>query len=717
MVVKLIENIIKAIYAEIDTLENSLIQNENKAIELRRSFEKLCKHILGYEQSNTKETLYNMINSVTKKSKKLNIQYVCHNLRKDLNQWSHDNPNKLSDVELEDYILRYKNIIEIITGIKNTTKSNEIKPFQLDLLNLNPKQKIAVESTRKIVLVNAGPGTGKTFLIVVRILNELNKNNDKKIFGLSFTNKASEELEHKIDDKIFSTNLALCRKNIFTATIHSFALFFIQEYFESNNIYFKFVIIDDLELEEIKNEFENDKNLINQYLRENSILTFDMIIDMFLGTVKNNEKFRLFLSDKLNEIIIDEAQDLDKFQYEILYLLYTNIPNLKLFFVGDQRQNVYAFKGGTLNNITEYFNDEKDFSYVELEYSYRCPQNILNFVNNFYFNDCKNPKLSNAINNNGNKLILKEFDDKEQEANWITKKIIEKKSQGIKLNDIAIIWSNTFYFQEILEALNSYEISFKVFGGQYTLNPYIKLMRLIVNLIYTNNNHSLKSIQVFWINNELNGKNIDEVLVPLSDMNFTNKPSYKKLYKILKFVKSKQSTKQSVLNIIVDFIAYVYKENIFDENIISIYIKLQMVIENDLLLDNYDKFKLSFSPNHPDLGQFYSRSDEIVKCDFADENDFVTVTTIHSAKGLEWENVIIPGMAQDSFPRWFSDEKTKTEELPNELKKFYVACTRSKLNLYFTRPRNITIKSNKNGQYYTFARDVSTFLKELETDN
>lgn len=714
MVVKLIENIIKEIYSEIDTLENSLIQNENKAIELRKSFEKLFKLVLGYEQSNTKETLYNMINSVAKKSKQHNIQYVCHNLRKDLNQWSHDNPNKLSNIELEDYILRYRNIIEIITGIKNTIKSNAIKPFQLELLNLNPKQKIAVESTRKIVLVNAGPGTGKTFLIVGRILNELNKNNDKKIFGLSFTNKSSEELEHKIDDKIFSTNLALCRKNIFTGTIHSFALFFIQEYFESNNIYFKFIIIDDLELEEIKNEFENDKELINKYLRENSILTFDMIIDTFLGTVKNNEKFRLFLSDKLDEIIIDEAQDLDKFQYEILYLLYTNIPNLKLFFVGDQRQNIYAFKGGTLNNITEYFNDEKDFSYVELEYSYRCPQNILNFVNNFHFNDCKNPRLSNAINNNGNKLILNEFDDKEQEANWIARKIIEKRSQGVKLNDIAIIWSNTFYFQEILEALNSYEISFKVFGGQYTLNPYIKLMRLIVNLIYTNNNHSLKSIQAFWINNELNGKNIDEILVPLSDMNFTNKPSYQKLYKILKFVKSKQATKQSVLNIIVDFIAYTYKENIFDNNIISTYIKLQMVIENDLLLDNYDKFKLSFSPNHPELEQFYSRSDEIVKCDFAEENDFVTVTTIHSAKGLEWANVIIPGMAQDSFPRWFSDEKTKAEELPNELKKFYVACTRSKSNIYFTRPRNVTIKSNKNGQYYTFARDISIFLKDLE---
>ena len=73
-----------------------------------------------------------------------------------------------------------KNIIEIVTGIKNSVKSNQVQAFQIESLNLNSKQKLAVESSRKITLVNAGPGTGKTFLIIARVLNELNQNNDKK---------------------------------------------------------------------------------------------------------------------------------------------------------------------------------------------------------------------------------------------------------------------------------------------------------------------------------------------------------------------------------------------------------------------------------------------------------------------------------------------------------------------------------------------------------
>jgi DNA helicase-2/ATP-dependent DNA helicase PcrA len=74
-------------------------------------------------------------------------------------------------------------------------------------------------------------------------------------------------------------------------------------------------------------------------------------------TIKNNQNFQDFISEYLNEVIIDEAQDLDKLQYEILFLLNQYIKNLRLFFVGDQRQNIYAFKGGSLNNILDLANN------------------------------------------------------------------------------------------------------------------------------------------------------------------------------------------------------------------------------------------------------------------------------------------------------------------------------------------------------------------------
>lgn len=704
---------VKNMYEELDNLINSLIPNESKANNLRKSFEKVLKLYLGYKLEN-KINLFKVIDEYVLKSQRHDLQYASHKLRDDLNKWSHATSKKLENDILNDYYVRLQNIIKEVTGVTNEKLSTEINLFSIEKLKLDELQKKAALSKSKLTLVNAGPGTGKTYLIVGRILNELNINNNKKIFGLSFTNKASEELQHKLDDQIFTTSLIEYKENIFTGTLHSFALKFIQDYFELNNKTFDYIIIDDIELKDIQGEFNNNEGSINNYLRENKILTFDMIIDMFLNTIKNNKNFQKFLSEKLDEIVIDEAQDLDKLQYEILYLLYKHINHLKLFFVGDPRQNIYAFKGGSLNNI-RIFSEETDISFVELKYSYRCPQTILSFVNEFKFKDNDNTKLVDAYNNNTGSLSLQALDKKEDEANWIAKLIAKKKSEDIKLSDIAIIYTSTFYFKEILESLNTFEIPFKVFGGQWVINNNIRLFRFILSLIYTNNKYALKNIQKFWINCELDGNSIDEILVPLSDMDFSNKVNYEKLEFLLKFIQKEQVNKSTVIDILERFLLLTKKKNIFLEKDIDMLSKLKDIILNDLTLDNYDNLKLSFSPMHPKLNIFYTRSDEIVGSDWFDNNDaFVSVTTVHSAKGLAWDNVIIPGMAQDSFPRYFPDHESREKEMSNELKKFYVACTRAKKNLYLTRPKEVTVKSKKNGQHYTFPRDVSIFVNQLQ---
>lgn len=701
-----LEELIKNIYTDLNTLSTSLINNENKANNLRKLYEKLYKNLLGYKADEKQYTLHDMINDYAKKENKFNSQYICHSLRKDLNEWSHDNPNSLSNQKLEEYFIRFRNIVEFLTGISYEEIKVFNKNFELSNFNLNDKQKEAVLSLKKITLVNAGPGTGKTHLIVARVLNEISNKNDKKIFALSFTNKASEELGNKINDKIFSTNLVKFRKNIFTGTIHSFVLGVIQEYFKINNREFDYIIIDDLELKEIKEEFENNDGIINQYLKDNKILTFDSIIELFLKTIKNNQNFQDFISNYLNEVIIDEAQDLDKLQYEILFLLNQYIKDLRLFFVGDQRQNIYAFKGGSLNNILDFFKNEKDFAYVELEYSYRCPQNTLSFVNQFEFFDSKNIPLKNASNNNGNILTVKEFNNMEDEGNWIVKLI---KSKNISLSNIAIIYSNTFYFKNILESLNAFEIPFKVMGGQYFLDKNIKLIRYILSLIYTNNKFALKRIQQLIIKTELNGESLDEILIPLLDMNFEKKDNYKVLSNILKFIKFNQDKNKSILEILTEIEALIKKEEISEFISIDKLSELIVVIENDLILDEYEKLKLSFSAMHPELGKFYLRSDEIVLSEYYENGkDFVSVTTVHSAKGLEWDIVIIPGMSQDSFPRYFKTEEERENEMPNELKKFYVSCTRTKEELYFTRS-----KSNNWG----YKKEKSIFLNNIKDND
>jgi DNA helicase-2/ATP-dependent DNA helicase PcrA len=693
--------IIYNIYEEIRILRGSLLSNENKAHNLRKLYEKLYKNLLDYQGKESVPTLHDMINEYIIKENKDDLQYLCHKLRKDLNPWSHDNLAKLSNEDLNNYFTMFNNIIFSLTGILPKENKNEEKEFLLSNLTLNDKQKEAVLSTNKITLVSAGPGTGKTHLIIARVLNEIQKNNEKKLFILSFTNKASDELKHKIDENIFLTNLSEFRKNIFTGTIHSFVLEAIQEYFNINNRIFDFIIIDEIEYKDLKEEFENDEQIVQKYLEDNRLLTFDSIMTLFIKTIKNNKNFQGFISNYIDEVIIDEAQDLDKFQYEILALLNKYINNLKLFFVGDQKQNIYAFKGGSLNNIKEYFKNENIFK-VELEFSYRCPENTLLFVNNFTFNDCENPPLKNARNDQGNLLKVEEFKTTKNEGNWIAKLIKSKNKEGTSLSEISIIYPNTFYFKNILESLNDFEIPFKVMGGQYFLDKNIRLIRYILNYIYTKNKFALRSIQTNFIKYELNYDNVDDLLKSLE----TNEKNYQKLNLkcVLQFIKVSDDNK-STLEILNELSRFCEANKNFSIEFINRINELIVIIENDLILENYEKLKISFSPMHPTLGNFYSRSDKIVLSEYFEEGkEYVTITTVHSAKGLEWDVVIIPGMSQDSFPRYFKFEKDAQKELPNELKKFYVACTRTKQELFFTR----AILNN-----WGYKKDKSIFIKNL----
>jgi len=254
----------------------------------------------------------------------------------------------------------------------------------------------------------------------------------------------------------------------------------------------------------------------------------------------------------------------------------------------------------------------------------------------------------------------------------------------------------------------------KVFGGQYVINPDIRLLRLVLNLIYTNNSYALKAIQTHMIGENLEGKDIKEVMMQLAGMDPAKYKSHRNLYHILMFVKEKQKLKPTPLDVVANFIDFANKDKIFDEKVLALFYSFKHIIENDLTLDDYDKLKLAFTPTHPTFTQFYSRSDEIVMSEYFEEGkEYVTVSTVHSAKGLEWDNVIIPGMCQESFPRWFKDSEAREKNFPDEVKKFYVACTRSKQNLYFTRPKRMEVYSKKYNRYYAFDKSISEFVARL----
>ncbi len=691
---------------ELDILENRLLENKYKAKSLRDYLELFFIEQLGYsivdspeDSKDDKKFLKNMLLKYYKKyNVNESVKEDCNELKRKLNIWSHYKNKELWNKELKKFFKQFRVLIYNLTWYECIlVDKNNDDIYSIENYNLDKMQEKAVLSEDKYTLVNAWPGTWKTYLIVVRILNEIFKNNNKKIYSLSFTNKSADELRERIDDKIFDTNLWIYRNNIFTWTIHSFSLNVMKDYYKYRHKKFDYVIIDEKELDELKDIIKN-KHELNEYLNSQKLLTFDNIINLFIELINSDKKFQIFIKDYIDEIIIDEAQDLDSEQYNILKLLETYIKGLKLFFVADQRQNIYGFRGWSLENI-EVIEKQSIFN---LEYSYRCPSRILNFVNKFKFVDCENYKLKNAVGKKGN-MYFKEFKSMADEANLIAR-LIKWKEDTIGLNNIAILYTNCYYFENILKALNLYKIPFKVFGGNTILHREIRILKDILNFIYDSKmeSHFLNNIQRYFIN-KVEWKNIEEIL----QYKWKQSLWYTNLFHILNFIKVYKKTNLGVLEIVMEFIKLIEKENIFWEKSIKIFNDFINTIEENISLDSFNVFKSSFSANDIRFNKYYYRTDELVKSEYYNEeiNNYLTVSTIHSAKWLEWEEVIIPWMSQNSLPRY--NPNADIVEINDERKKFYVACTRAKSNLYLTRSKLNTW--NKHNQ-------VSIFLKPLNSN-
>lgn len=695
---------IKLFFEILNTIfENNSIKNNLKAKEARDLFERALKFKLNIprEKYINLSTLYD---NYLIQFKPDGIKYTGIELIKRLNHFSHDTPDLLTDTELQDLFLKLNKILTTIFDFENSI-NNKLKTVEHKteiFSNLNKEQADAVNSKARITLVNAGPGTGKTHLIVDRIIRKAMESTSKKIIGLSFTNQAAISLKNKLEFKIFGTKHNIVQKNIFIGTIHSFAFNSLKSFHIDNlKVEFDYEIIDEEEYNEIKNEFNNNKSYILNYLVDNKLLTFDKILKDFMLLLKNNIEFKEYMSNSIQEIIIDEAQDLDKIQYEIFHELFNNSSTLSLFLVGDQRQNIFDFKGGNINNFSTIFEKENIKEYALIE-SYRCPNKILEFVNSFKFNDCENINLVNK-KVLGSKPIFEEFENKIDESNRISNLIRDLLTKGNNLNDIAILAPSSFYFDIIATSLNKNNIPFKVFGGETILDSRIRFLLNLLKSILLKKKYSLLKVISFWDSNlKIDKKEFKDILTYFDKSKSSNEKINPNLQLSINFINQNLNLEQDFNNILKNFILYSSDNNIFDDTTLKMF-KSFLEIIKEIKLDDIENINAKLTPNSEEFIQFYIKTSNI-KYKESLTGNYITVSTIHSAKGKEWDFVIIPGLTQDIFPRYNSDYNT-------ELKKFYVACTRAKKSLFFLRPISYEIPKKYGTGSWSFTKPKSIFLK------
>ena len=381
--------------------------------------------------------------------------------------------------------------------------------------NLNKNQYLAVSSPLEPSLVLAGPGTGKTRILVARIvwLIEKNKLDPAQILALTFTNKAANEMKSRLE-KYLGTNAELLN----AGTFHAFSLSLLRKYHTQAGLdkYFavcdqeyQFRLVHNLAAPYIRENLDNKVRGIllsfsnhqvknrklpqftadlfakyQEHLKRHHLIDFDQIILKCRDLLLNNPDILAEYRHLYPAILVDEFQDTDPIQYEIVHLL--AIENKNVFVVADDDQSIYSWRGANPENINRFMKEFKIKTPVCLDINYRSGNKILEaaqrvIVKTERIEPNKNLKVQNDIDDH---LDLQFFMDEKSEIEYVLKKIEDWRSQNIDFKEMAIIYPYHKIGQQLEKHLLQAQIPFQLAEGKSLFDhPAIKKVILYLRLI------------------------------------------------------------------------------------------------------------------------------------------------------------------------------------------------------------------------------------------
>ena len=551
------------------------------------------------------------------------------------------------------------------------------------LAGLNPQQLEAVRCRDDIVFVNAGPGSGKTFLLVAKMIDQiLTCPNPQKIVALSYTNTAARQIGERFNRQMEQTEIPF---DLFNGTIHSFCFRMMKSYYEAQGRAFEYTILDDEELGELANEVQTQAGDIRLYKKKLKLISVEDILSLYLALLDGDSGFRAWMSDQATFMAIDEAQDLNAANYAILHRLLGIIPGLKLFLVGDPRQNIFEFNGGSYRNLDQFLSKHR-YQVRNLTITYRCGQQIADYVNTFQFTDCENHPLQSQSKERGI-LSVKQTPDELSEARGV----IDSIRQVEHLTDCAVLSNNLKYLETLIGELRKEQIPYKVFGGRKLVKRHIRFLNHILRILDNENPYSISKIAQYagidivedgkkrkskFFSSDL-GQLILSVRDDCADLDFTD-----------------------LMTCVIERIMLDPED---DASITQDYEALISLSEQYQTISDY---LMVFATDKETFAAFYRKDYE--DCEIASDGDYLIVSTIHSAKGLEWNHVFVMGLCEGNFPNpYFCKDKPEAEQqefFNNEWKKMYVAATRAKKRLMLSYPTSIRRKG------YTFKKTSSRFI-------
>jgi DNA helicase-2/ATP-dependent DNA helicase PcrA len=630
---------------------------------------------------------------------------------------------------------------------------------------LNKIQKKAVEDVCNPVLIFAGAGSGKTRVLTHKIVHLIEKGlfKPEEILAVTFTNKAAEEMSKRVQSLLKQKNVSL---NI--GTFHSICSRLLRQEIHRLGFSKDFVIydvqdqtalirvvMDELNIarsyvdpKSVRNKISFYKNKLMDFeeakrsartvldkticdifkkyqssLKKNNALDFD---DLLLFPLVLFEEFPDVLKkyqEKWKYILVDEYQDTNRPQF--LFISSIATAHNQICVVGDDDQSIYGWRGADIRNILDF---EKTFPGCEiykLEQNYRSTQQILNAASAVVKNnEDRALKELKAMNGAGDRLGLLETNDEMEEADALIS-VLEKE---IKMNkrtfsDFAVLYRTNAQSRALEDSLRRNGIPYKIIGGirfyeRKEVKDLLAYLQLLVNkqdtislrrvINFPPRGIGLKTVDKCVQEAKKCKKELFDVLGDPSKMNIRGKQAeeLKTFYEIM----SKYNDLLDKLN------AGELVRTLVDETGMLKHYKKQDTLEDQERINNINEVLNS-------VDEFMTRSPNAMLTDFLeevslltgidhwnDQENRVTLMTVHSAKGLEFPVVFLTGMEDGLFPLYNALQDKK--ELEEERRLFYVGLTRAKQNVFLLYANNRRRAGAE--QFYGL---VSRFIGEIPEDH
>lgn len=628
---------------------------------------------------------------------------------------------------------------------------------------LNEMQQLAVNTTEGPLLILAGAGSGKTTVLVNRVQHIIESGLAQpwQVLAITFTNKAAGELRERLISAVGES-----ANDIWAYTFHSCCSRILRRFGDRLGYTNHFTIYDTDDSKRvmkqcqkqlgIEDKFINHKSILNEISRakdslidpdeykatssndfrkgkiaqcyelyqkellKSDAMDFDDIIFNTVKLLKENDDVRELYQSQFKYVMVDEYQDTNHAQYVLTSLFADMYKNICV--VGDDDQSIYRFRGATIENILSFENHYKGARVIRLEENYRSTQNILDGANAVIANN-KNRKGKTLFTRSGagDKIILNTAMNESDESTYIAEEILKNVKNGRKLSDHAILYRMNAQSRNLEIMLTKMGISHRIIGGHRFFDR--KEIKDIISYFAIINNPAdnvrlqriinvpKRAIGDTMVGNIMEistglGMSAFEVCERADEFQKTSR-SASKLMGFASMIRAFQKCleeKMPLTDLLQEILEKTKYLDYLNEDPETYEDRVNNIKELSSMFVKYQE-----ESDDPQLSEFLEDVALISDIDsYNEDEDSVVLMTLHSAKGLEFPIVFIPGMEEGIFPG--SQAMYSEEELEEERRLAYVGITRAKEKLYL-------VNAQQRMLYGTTSRNMpSRFIREIPSD-